>query len=277
VVDTLAVGTVDLDKKAKTIRKHILKITSKAASGHPGGSMSILDVLTVLYFNHMRHNPKEPGWDGRDRLVLCKGHAAPALYSVLAEVGYFPVEELLGLRSLDSFLEGHPCRRSTPGVDVSTGSLGQGLSVACGMACSAKLSKRGHRIYAILGDGESQEGQVWEAAMAASHYKLDNITAVLDRNCLQIDGTTEEIMGVEPLIDKWLAFGWEVFTCDGHNHKEIKEALIEADAVRGKPSIIIAKTIKGKGVSFMEGVKEYHGRALTKEEMTCAMKELEGE
>ena len=236
--------------------------------------MSIQDVLIVLYFNHMKHKAEDPEWKERDRLVLCKGHSAPALYSVLAEAGYFPVKELEGLRTLESNLEGHPCKRYVKGVDVSTGSLGQGLSIACGMAASAKLAGEKHRIYPVLGDGEVQEGQVWEAAMAAAHYSLDNITAVLDRNCLQIDGTTNEIMNIEPLIDKWLAFGWEVFTCNGHNHEEIKEALVRADNVEGKPSIIIAKTVKGKGISFMEGVKEYHGRALTGEEMTCAIAEL---
>ena len=266
-----------LGKKADEIRKHILDMTSKAASGHPGGSMSILDTLTVLYFHFMNHSPDNPQDPKRDRLVLCKGHAAPALYSVLAEAGYFPTDELSGLRTLKSMLEGHPCRRKVPGVDASTGSLGQGLSIASGMAASAKIRGQKHRIYAILGDGEIQEGQVWEAAMAAAHYKLDNVTAVLDRNCLQIDGGTEEVMSIEPVIDKWLAFGWEVVTCNGHSHSELIEAITKANDTPGKPAIVIAKTVKGKGISFMEGVKEYHGRALTAQEMTCALAELNGE
>ncbi len=266
---------IDLNEKGKVIRRHILEMISQAESGHPGGSMSVIEILTVLYFRFMDHKPDDPDWEGRDRVVLCKGHAAPALYSVLAEVGYFPVSELSGLRKLDSMLEGHPCRRSVPGVDVSTGSLGQGLSIACGMAASAKISNNSHRIFAIMGDGEVQEGQVWEAAMAASHYKLDNIIAILDRNCLQIDGPTESVMGIEPIVDKWLSFGWEVVTCDGHNTEEVHEALKRADKITGKPKIIIAKTVKGKGVSFMENVKEFHGRSLTPDEMVCAMKELE--
>ncbi|MFH1788022.1 MAG: transketolase [Candidatus Altiarchaeota archaeon] len=268
---------VDLKKKAKKVRRHIIDMTCAACSGHPGGSMSILDTLVVLYFKHMRHKSDDPEWEDRDRLVLCKGHAAPALYSVLAEAGYFPVEELLTLRKLEGRLEGHPCRRHVPGVDASTGSLGQGLSLACGMAASARISGKKHRVFAILGDGEVQEGQVWEAAMAASHYKLDNIVAVLDRNHLQIDGTTEDVMDVEPLADKWRAFGWEVLSCNGHDHDAIAKALSEADKVVGKPAIIIAETVKGKGVSFMEGVKEYHGRALRPDELERALKELDEE
>lgn len=263
-----------LKTKSRAIRKHILNMTSKAGSGHPGGSMSVLDILVTLYFSHMKHDPENPAWSERDRLVLSKGHSAPALYSVLAEAGYFPVDELAGLRKIESKLEGHPCKLKVPGVDASTGSLGQGLSIACGMAASAKINKEKHRIYAILGDGEVQEGQIWEAAMAASHYKLDNLTAILDRNCLQIDGNTEEVMSIEPIIDKWLGFGWEVITCNGHDHDEIKLALEKAGQGQDKPTIIIANTVKGKGVSFMEGVCEYHGRALTSEEMTCAIAEL---
>ncbi|HHQ44671.1 MAG TPA: transketolase [Candidatus Altiarchaeales archaeon] len=263
-----------LKSQADVVRKHILNMTSKAGSGHPGGSMSIVDVLTTLYFHHMKHDAKNPEWGERDRLVLSKGHAAPALYGILAEAGYFPVAELDGLRKLESMLEGHPCRKTVPGVDASTGSLGQGISIAVGMAASAKLAGEKHRVFAIIGDGESQEGMVWEAAMAASHYKLDNLKAILDRNCLQIDGGTEEVMSIEPVVDKWLAFGWNVLTCNGHSFEDIIEALEKADTFKGKPTIIIAKTVKGKGVSFMEGVKEYHGRSLNPEEMTCAMGEL---
>lgn len=276
MVGRLELEVVDLKKKANAVRRHIIDMTCAACSGHPGGSMSILDTLIVLYFRRMKHKPENPDWENRDRLVLCKGHAAPALYSVLAEAGYFPVDELITLRKFESRLEGHPCRKNVQGVDASTGSLGQGLSIACGMAASAKIAGKKHRVFAILGDGEVQEGQVWEAAMAASHYKLDNITAVLDRNHLQIDGRTDEIMDIEPLAAKWRAFGWEVLTCDGHDHEAIEKALSEADNIVGKPAIIIAETVKGKGVSFMEGVKEYHGRALRPDELERAIEELEG-
>jgi transketolase len=263
-----------LKSKAKAVRKHVLEMTTTAGSGHPGGSMSALEVIVTLYFYKMRHRPEEPEWEDRDRFVLSKGHAAPALYSVLAEAGYFPLDELNRFRHIDSYLEGHPCRKSVPGVDVSTGSLGQGLSIACGIALAGRLDKKGYRVYTILGDGECQEGQVWEAAMAASHYRLDNLCVILDRNSLQIDGNTEEVMAIEPIADKWASFGWNVLTINGHSHKEIMEALDEAEMLKGGPTCIIAITTKGKGVSFMENVIEYHGKPLDKEQLCDALKEL---
>jgi len=266
--------TESLLSKSKAIRKTVLEMTTKAASGHPGGSLSAIDVLVTLYFYKMRHNPKDPAWADRDRFVLSKGHASPALYSVLAEAGYFPKDELNRFRHIDSFLEGHPCRKTVPGVDVSTGSLGQGLSIACGLAAAGKLDKKEYRVYCMLGDGECQEGQVWEAAMSASHYRLDNLCAIVDRNSLQIDGSTEEVMALEPLADKWAAFGWNVLTIDGHSISEIKSALDEAQMLRGAPTVIIAHTTKGKGVSFMENVCEYHGKPLNKDQLCDALKEL---
>ena len=263
-----------LKDRAKAIRKHVLMMTTEAASGHPGGSLSIIEVLTTLYFNKMRHNPESPEWDERDRFVLCKGHAAPALYAVLAEAGYFPAKELIKFRHINSFLEGHPCRKRVPGVDVSTGSLGQGLSVACGIAAGAKLDKKKFRVYAMLGDGENQEGQVWEAAMAAAHYKLDNLTAIIDRNGLQIDGYTENVMALEPLELKWASFGWNVMRINGHDFNDISAALENAEKTKGKPTAIIANTTKGKGISFMEGIREFHGKPLTKEQLCEAIKEL---
>jgi len=263
-----------LRKKAKTVRKHILEMTTKAESGHPGGSMSALEIIVTLYFYKMRHSPDEPSWDERDRFILSKGHAAPALYSVLAEAGYFPVSELTKFRHIDSFLEGHPCRKSIPGVDVSTGSLGQGLSIASGIAASLKLDQKDSRVYAVLGDGETQEGQIWEAAMAASHYKLDNLCAVVDRNSLQIDGSTEEVMSLEPIADKWAAFGWNVITIDGHDIDQIIKAFDEAQMLKESPTVIIANTTKGKGVSFMENVCEFHGKPLSKQQLCEALKEL---
>jgi transketolase len=263
-----------LKARSKAVRKHILEMTTEAASGHPGGSMSALDVIVALYFYKMRHRPAEPTWPERDRFVLSKGHAAPALYSVLAECGYFAIAELKKFRQMGSFLEGHPCRKTVPGVDVSTGSLGQGLSIACGLALCAKMDKREHRIYAMLGDGECQEGQVWEAAMSSSHYKLDNLCVIVDRNSLQIDGSTEEVMSVEPLADKWASFGFNVLKIDGHNMSEIMNALDEAQMLKGAPTAIIAITTKGKGVSFMENVCEYHGKPLSRDQLCAALKEL---
>ena len=264
----------NLKNKSKVIRKSILEMTTKAASGHPGGSMSALDVIVTLYFYKMRHNPKDPNWSERDRFVLSKGHASPALYSVLAEAGYFAKEELGRFRLIDSFLEGHPGRKSVPGVDVSTGSLGQGLSIACGLALAGKLDKMDYRVYAMLGDGECQEGQIWEAATAASHYGLDNLCVIVDRNSLQIDGNTEEVMAVEPLSEKWSSFGWNTLSINGHNHSEIIKALDDASLLKGAPTAIIAHTTKGKGVSFMENVCEYHGKPLNKDQLCEALKEL---
>lgn len=265
----------ELRRRAKTFRGEILIMTTQAGSGHPGGSLSSIDIITSLYFHHIRIDPKNPRWEGRDRFVLSKGHSCPALYAVLAELGFFPKEDLSTLRRFGSILQGHPDMNLTPGVEMSTGSLGQGLSVACGMALAGKLDGKNYRVYCMLGDGEIDEGSIWEAAMAASHYKLDNLTAILDRNEMQIDGVTECVMSLEPLSDKWRAFGWNVIEIDGHNMHQILDALDSASGVRGKPTIIIAKTVKGKGVSFMENNLEYHGRSLTREELARALEELE--
>lgn len=267
----------DLKEKARKTRIWIVKATCAAGSGHPGGSLSATDILTVLYFHVMRYDPKNPRWDDRDRFVLSKGHAAPALYATLAQAGFFPEEELITLRKLGSRLQGHPCMRKTPGVEMSTGSLGQGLSVSIGMALAGRLDKKDYRVYVLLGDGECDSGMVWEAAMAASHYKLDNLTAFVDRNKQQIDGWTEDVMSLEPLADKFRAFGWYVLEIDGHNYKEIIEAIDVAKTIKGKPTMIIAHTIKGKGVSFMENSFAFHGKAPTKEQMEKACAELEGQ
>lgn len=264
----------ELENKAKQIRRLIIQMIAQAGSGHPGGSLSSTDLITALYFMILRHNPKEPNWPDKDRFHLSKGHCCPLWYAVLAESGYFPVEKLWSLRQLGSILQGHPDRR-TPGVDVASGSLGQGLSVALGMSLAARLDKKDYRVYCLMGDGETQEGNIWEAAMAVSHYKCDNLCAILDHNGYQIDGKTKDIMNLEPMAAKWQAFGWHAIEIDGHNMKEILSAYEEAKATKTKPSIIIARTIKGKGVSFMENVLEFHGRAPTKEEAERALKELE--
>lgn len=266
----------EIKKIALQIRKLVIESIYRAGSGHPGGSLSIADIIACLYFHEMRHNPKNPAWDNRDRLVLSKGHACPALYSALALSGYFPVEELKNLRKTGHFLQGHPCMRKVPGVDISTGSLGHGLSVAVGMALAGKIDKKDYRVFAILGDGEVQEGEIWEAANSASHFKLDNLIAILDRNGLQIDGPTEEIMHIEPVAWRWRAFGWNVTEIDGHNIGEILDAFHNIKK-NGKPAMIIANTIKGKGVSFMEGTLSFHGKAPSKEEYIKAMSELEQE
>jgi len=266
----------ELEGIARKVRKHTVRMIYEAGSGHPGGSLSGTDVMVALYFHVMRHDPKKPDWPERDRFVLSKGHAAPALYSILAEAGYFPVDELWTLRKLGSKLQGHPCMRKTPGVEMSTGSLGHGLPAGNGMALAAKLDRKLYRIYVVCGDGEMDVGEIWEAAMLAAHYKLDNITVYLDRNKLQLDGPTEKIMSLEPLADKWKAFGWHVLEINGHNMKEIIHATNEARSVKGKPTIIICHTIKGKGVSFMEGSLHFHGKAPSPQEYEQAMKELEG-
>lgn len=263
-----------LKDKAKQIRRLIIKMLAQAGSGHPGGSLSAADIITCLYFKVMRYNPKEPNWPERDRFHMSKGHCCPALYAALSEAGYFPLEHLWTLRKLGSLLQGHPDRR-TPGVEVASGSLGQGLSVALGMALSGRIDKKNYRVYCLMGDGEIQEGNIWEAAMACAHYKCDSLCAILDYNGFQIDGCIKEIMNLEPLVDKWRSFGWHTIEIDGHNIKEILNALEEAKTIKGKPSIIIAHTIKGKGVSFMENVLDFHGRAPTKEEAEKALKELE--
>ena len=263
-----------LETQANLIRRHVIKMTFAAQSGHPGGSLSYADIFAALYFKIMNHRPKDPQWEDRDRLVLSKGHAAPAYYAALAESGYFPVEDLHTLRKLGSYLQGHPCRQKTPGVEISTGSLGQGLSVANGMALAAKLDRKLGRIYCLCGDGEMEEGQNWEAAMLAAHYKLDNVTAFIDRNMMQIDGPTEKVMSLEPLADKWRAFGWNVLEINGHDMRQILEACDKASQNKGKPTMIIAHTVKGKGVSFMEGAVAFHGKAPNQDEYRIALKEL---
>ena len=252
-------------------------MTATAGSGHPGGSLSAADVVAALYFRVLRHDPRNPQWEDRDRFVLSKGHAAPVLYAALAESGYFPRELLYGLRECDSPLQGHPDMHHLPGVEASTGSLGQGLSIANGMALAGRLDGRDYRVYVLLGDGEIDEGQVWEAAMAASHYELDSVIAVLDRNRQQIDGWTKDVMGLEPLADKWRAFGWHVLETDGHDMGAILEALTAAQEVKGQPSIVIAHTTKGKGASFMENNLRFHGSAPSRDEMDRGLGEVRTE
>ncbi len=263
-----------LKQTAAQIRLDILEEVHAAKSGHPGGSLSIAEIITYLYFEEMKVDPKNPQWADRDRLVLSKGHTAPALYAALAEKGYFPREELKKLRQVDSFLQGHPDMKGTPGVDMTTGSLGLGISAACGMALAAKLDNRDYRTYAILGDGESEEGQVWEACMFAAHYKLDNLCAFFDWNGLQIDGPVAEIMNPTPFDKKLEAFGFHVISIDGHDFDQIAAALAEAKTVKGKPTAIIAKTIKGKGVSFMENQVGWHGSAPNDEQYEIAVADV---
>lgn len=266
----------ELVEVSKNIRMDIIEMLTEAKSGHPGGSLSIADILTTLYFNEMNIKVDNPRWDDRDRFVLSKGHAAPALYATLAEKGYFSKEELKGLRKINSMLQGHPDMKKTPGVDMSTGSLGQGLSAANGMAIAAKLDNKDYRVYVVIGDGELQEGQIWEAAMSSAHYKLDNLTAFIDSNGLQIDGSNEEVMNVNPIDKKFEAFGWNVKVINGHNFQEIKNALDNAKETKDKPTVIIAKTVKGKGVSFMENQASWHGAAPNEEQKIQALSELKG-
>ena len=267
----------ELAKHAAHVRQNIVKMLTDAKSGHPGGSLSVTDILTVLYFETMNVDAADPHDAGRDRLVLSKGHAAPALYAVLAEKGYFSEEELWRLRKCGAMLQGHPDMKHTPGVDMSTGSLGQGLSAANGMALAAKIDKAGWRVYVVCGDGEIQEGQIWEAAMSAAHYRLDNITAFIDHNKLQIDGTNDEVMSVMPIAEKFRAFGWNVVEIDGHDYDAVRGALAIARTTKGRPTAIIAETIKGKGVSFMENQVGWHGKAPSAEQCAAAVKELGGE
>lgn len=264
----------ELNKKALIIRRHIIEMITEAGSGHPGGSLSSADILTALYFHVMNIDPKNPKWPERDRFVLSKGHAAPVLYATLAERGYFPKEELMTLRKTGSMLQGHPDMKVTPGVDMTTGSLGQGLSCANGMALAGKLDKKNYRVYVLMGDGELEEGQIWEAAMTSAHYKLDNLTAFVDHNGLQIDGPIEKVMSPEVVQDKFKAFGWNVIDIDGHNIAQIIEATEKAKQVKGKPTVIVAKTIKGKGVPFMENQAGWHGKAPSREQAEEALKAL---
>ncbi len=259
---------------AYNIRKSAVSAVFHAGSGHPGGSLSISDIMAVLYFDEMRIDPNNPDWADRDRFVLSKGHCAPALYATLAEKGYIPKEDLVTLRKTSSYLEGHPDKKKIRGVDMSSGSLGQGISAANGMALAAKLDKKDYRVYTILGDGEIQEGQVWEAAMFAAHYKLDNLVAFVDHNGLQIDGPITEVMSPEPISNKFEAFGWHVIDIDAHDVEAIKNALDEAKTVKGKPTAIVAKSTKGKGVSFMENNVSWHGAAPNAEQYAVAEAEL---
>jgi len=262
-----------LEEKAKEIRRLIIQMLATAGSGHPGGSLSSTDLITALYSAVIRHDPKNPKWKMRDRFHMSKGHCCPLWYAILADCGYFPKQELKTLRNLGSILQGHPDWR-TPGVNVASGSLGQGLSVAIGMSLAAKLDKLNFRVYCLLGDGEIQEGQIWEAAMAASHFRCDNLCAILDHNGFQIDGKVQDIMNIEPLADKWKSFGWHIINIDGHNMNQILDAYSQAKDIKDKPTIIIAKTIKGKGVSFMENVVSFHGNAPTEEQAKQALEEL---
>ena len=264
----------ELAKVACNVRMGIIEGTFNAKSGHPGGSLSIAEIITYLYFKEMNIDPQKPDMPERDRFVLSKGHAAPALYSVMAQKGYFPVEELKTLRKVDSRLQGHPSMKCLPGIDISSGSLGQGISAACGMALGAKLKGADFRVYSILGDGEIEEGQVWEAAMYASAKKLDNLVAFVDNNNLQIDGTVEEVNSPYPIPEKFAAFGWNVIEIDGHSFEEIENALKAARDCKGKPTAIVAKTVKGKGVSFMENQVKWHGSAPNAEQYETAMNEL---
>ena len=251
--------------------------TYHAKSGHPGGSLSAADIFTYLYFKEMNVDPQDPQWEDRDRFVLSKGHCCPSLYAVLALKGYFDWDELTSLRHVGAMLQGHPDMKGTPGIDMSTGSLGQGVSAACGMALAGKLDNKDYRVYTVLGDGEVEEGQVWEAAMFASHHKLDNLVVIVDQNGLQIDGPVAEVGGIEPLDKKFEAFGFEVIKIDGHDFQQIKDALDRAKTVKGKPTAILAKTVKGKGVSFMENQVGWHGVAPNKEQYEAATAELQAD
>lgn len=269
-----SLSDAELLDKAKTIRRHIVEMVGKAGSGHPGGSLSAVEIVTALYFRALRHNPKNPQWADRDRFILSKGHAAPVLYAALAECDYMPVEELSTLRQLDSRLQGHTDMTTVPGVEMSAGSLGQGLSFSVGVALAGRLDKRNYWVYTLLGDGECDEGQVWEAAMAAAHYKLDRMIAFVDYNKLQIDGWNKDVMNLEPFTDKWRAFGWHVIEIDGNDFGQVFSAIDSAKKISNQPKMIIAHTVKGKGVSYMENNVDFHGKAPNEEEIKKALKEL---
>jgi transketolase len=264
----------ELKQMAVTIRCDIIEMIATAKAGHPGGSLSATDIVTALYFRVMTIDPKNPDWPDRDRFILSKGHACPVWYAALAERGYFDKAHLSTLRKLNSILQGHPDMRKTPGIDMTAGSLGHGLSAGLGMALSGKLRKKDYHVWVVVGDGESQEGSIWEAAMAAAKWKVDNLTAILDRNHLQNDTCVDTEMPIEPVADKWRAFGWHVMEIDGHDMVRVVDALETAKTVKGKPTIIIAETVKGKGVSFMENVAEWHGKAPCAEEAACALEEI---
>ena len=266
---------IDLEEKARHIRELILTALAEAGSGHTGGSLDLVDIFTVLYFDHLRHDPKRPDWEGRDKVVLSIGHTAPVLYATLAAAGYFPEEEMMTLRKLGSRLQGHPSYEfHLPGLETCSGSLGQGLGVAMGMALAAKMDGKPNRVFCIMGDGEQQEGSVWESAMAAAHHKVDNLCAIIDRNRLQIDGGTEKVMAIDPLCDKWKAFGWHTIEIDGHDLSQIKMALELADKEKDRPTVIIADTIMGKGVKSIEENNQWHGKVPSKEQLKVFIEEL---
>ena len=265
----------DMAVVTKAMRRDIIESIAAAGSGHPGGSLSVCDILATLYFEHMNVRPEDPSWEDRDRLVLSKGHAAPALYAALAEKGYFPREDLITLRKSTSHLQGHPNMNDTPGVDMGTGSLGQGLSVANGMALAGKLNGKDYYVYCVMGDGEVQEGQIWEAAMSTAHYALDHVIAFLDHNNLQIDGTNDEVMSIAPVEEKFRAFGWNVLTVNGHDCQAISDAVSEAKRHAGQPTLIVCETVKGKGVSFLENQVGWHGTAPNAEQAAAALAEID--
>ncbi len=268
-------STAELKETAKKLRRHVISMITTAGSGHPGGSLSAADIITALYFKILRYDPENPRWSDRDRFILSKGHAAPILYAALAEAGYFPTAELATLRKLNSRLQGHADMKLTPGVEMSAGSLGMGLSFAIGVALTARLDSKTYRTYVLLSDGECDEGQTWEAALSAAHFKLDNLTAIVDYNGIQLSGWTCDIMNLEPFLRKWQAFGWRTIDIDGHDFDQILSACQRAEKTKNKPTLIIAHTIKGKGVSFMENNVVFHGKAPTREEADKALKELE--
>ena len=269
-----SLSVTEMKAIAKRLRRHIISTIGKAGSGHPGGSLSAVEIVTALYFRILRHKPQDPQWLDRDRFILSKGHAAPLLYATLAECGYFPVDELVTLRRLDSRLQGHTDRTVTPGVEMSAGALGQGLSFAIGIALAGRLNSQNYRVYVLLGDGECDEGQVWEGAMSAAHFKLDNLVAIVDNNRQQIDGWNRDVMNLDPFNKKWQAFGWHVTEVDGHDLTQLTQAFNRAKLIKKQPTVIIAHTIKGKGVSFMENNPDFHGKAPTAAEVKIALKEL---
>lgn len=264
----------EMQAMARKMRRHVVSMIGKANSGHPGGSLSSVEIVTALYFKVLRHDPNDPKWPDRDRFVLSKGHGAPVLYAALAECGYLGIDQLMTLRQIDSCLQGHTDCHLTSGVEMSAGSLGQGLSFAVGTALAGRLDKLSYRVYTLLGDGECNEGQVWEAAMAAAHFKVDNLVAIVDKNGIQLDGWTKDIMNMEPFADKWRSFGWRVFEVDGHDLSKLIDTFESASKVKGQPSAIIAHTIKGKGVSFMENNPDFHGKAPTPAELERALQEV---
>jgi transketolase len=270
-----AASIEQLTATARVLRRHIVRMIAAANSGHPGGSLSAVEIVTALYFGGvLRHDPANPEWPERDRFILSKGHGVPALYAALAERGYFPVDELMTLRQVSSRMQGHPVQGATPGIEASTGSLGQGLSIGIGHALAGRLDGAAYRTWVVMGDGECQEGQVWEAAMAAANYELDTLTAVVDVNRFQLDGPTEDIQSLEPFADKWRAFRWHVIEVDGHDVAALLDAMRAAQAHRGQPTCIVAHTVKGKGVSFMEHNNEFHGKAPTREQLEVALAQL---